>query len=255
MKINLLKPIWQSGKVVVNGWLSIPSGFSAEVMAHQGYDSLTVDIQHGMQDFQTALQCFQAISTTSVVPLVRIPWLEPAITMKCLDAGAYGVVCPLINTRQDAERFVSYCRYPPVGERSYGPNRVMLYAGADYADHADGEILTIGMVETSEALKNLDAILSTPGLDAVYVGPADLALAFGLKPSFEPTDPRLIEAFEMVAAAAQRHGKIAGIHTGSGGYAVKMAQMGYRFITVSNDARLLASAASAGVKALRDGLA
>ena len=255
MRSNLLKPILQRGGVVVNGWLSIPSSFSAEVMAHQGYDSLTVDIQHGMQDFQSAFHCFQGISTTSVVPLVRIPWLEPAIVMKCLDAGAYGVVCPLINTREDAEKFVSYCRYPPTGERSYGPNRVMLYAGPDYADCADTEILTIGMIETSEAMQNLDAILSTPGLDAVYVGPADLALAFGLKPSFEPTDPRLIEAFEKVVAVAQRHGKTAGIHTGSGAYAVKMAKMGYRFITVSNDARLLASAASAGVKTLREGLA
>lgn len=255
MRKNALRPIWQRGGTVVNGWLSIPSGFSAEVMAQQGYDSLTVDLQHGMNDFQTALQCFQAISTTSVVPLVRVPWLEPAIVMKCLDAGAYGVVCPLINTREDAERFVSYCRYPPTGERSYGPNRVMLYAGSDYADHADAEVLTIGMIETVAALDNLDAILSTPGLDAVYVGPADLALAFGLKPSFEPSDARMLDAFEKVVACAQRHGKIPGIHTGSGAYAVKMAKMGYRFITVSNDARLLASAASAGVKTLRDGLA
>ena len=255
MRNNLLKSIWQNGKVVINGWLSIPSGFSAEVMAQQGYDSLTVDLQHGMHDFQTALQCFQAISTTSVVPLVRLPWLEPSIVMKALDAGAYGVVCPLINTRADAEKFVSYCRYPPTGQRSYGPNRVMLYAGADYAEHADAEILTLAMIETSEALESLDAILSTPGLDAVYVGPADLALAFGLKPTFEPTDPRMIEAFQMVAAAAQRHGKIAGIHTGSAAYALKMAQMGYRFITVSNDARLLAGAASAGVRSLREGLA
>lgn len=255
MRRNLLKQVWQDGRVVVNGWLSIPSGFSAEVMAQQGYDALTVDIQHGMHDFQTALQCFQAISTTSVVPLVRVPWLEPSIVMKCLDAGAYGVVCPLVNNREDAERFVSYCRYPPTGVRSYGPNRVALYAGSDYADHADDEILTIGMIETVEAMTNLDAIMSTPGLDAVYVGPADLALALGLKPSFEPTDPRMLESFEQVVASAQRHGKIAGIHTGSGAYAVRMAQMGYRFITVSNDARLLASAASASVKALREGLA
>lgn len=255
MRKNLLHSIWQRGGVVVNGWLSIPSAFSAEVMAHQGYDSLTVDIQHGMQDFQTAFHCFQAISTTDVVPLVRIPWLEPSIVMKCLDAGAYGVVCPLVNNRRDAESFVSYCRYPPGGQRSYGPNRVMLYAGADYADHADSEVLTIGMIETAEALGNLDAIMSTPGLDAVYVGPADLALAFGLKPTFEPSDPRMVEAFEKVVTTAQRHGKIVGIHTGSGAYAVKMAKMGYRFITVSNDARLLATAASAGVKTLRDGLA
>lgn len=255
MRTNLLRQIWQDGKVAVNGWLSIPSGFSAEVMAQQGYDALTVDIQHGMHDFQTALQCFQAISTTSVVPLVRVPWLEPSIVMKCLDAGAYGVICPLVNTREDAETFVSYCRYPPAGARSYGPNRVVLYAGSDYAEHANDEILTIGMIETAEAMANLDAIMSTPGLDAVYVGPADLALALGLKPSFEPTEPRMLESFELVVAAAQRHGKIAGIHTGSGAYAVRMAQMGYRFITVSNDARLLASAASAGVRALREGLA
>lgn len=254
MRKNALRQIWGDGGTAVNGWLSIPSGFSAELMAHQGYDSLTVDIQHGMQDFQSALAQFQAISTTPVVPLVRIPWLEPAILMKCLDAGAYGVICPLINDRADAEALVRFCRYPPAGERSYGPNRVVLYAGADYAERANDEILVIGMIETPRALENLDSIMATPGLDAVYVGPADLAMAFGLKPGFEPTDQRMLLAIDAVAEAAKRHNVVAGIHTGSADYAVRMAAKGYRFLTVLNDARLLAQAASAAVRGLREGM-
>src|SRR5215470_15653321 len=178
---NTVREIWARGETVVNGWLSIPSGFSAEVMAHQGFDSLTVDMQHGVVDYQTGVSMLQGISTTGVIPFARVPWNDPARLMKILDAGAYGVICPMINTREQAEALVQACKYPPRGFRSWGPVRASLYMGTDYGDHANDDVIVMPMIETAEALKNLDDILSVPGVDAIYVGPSDLSLAMGLK--------------------------------------------------------------------------
>ena len=132
MRTNKLKTLWQEGKTVVNAWVTIPSAWSAEVMAHAGFDSLTIDMQHGLADYATALAMLQAVSTTDVVPLARVPWNDPAIIMRLLDAGAYGIICPMVNTRAEAEAFVGACRYAPRGYRSYGPTRAVVYAGADY---------------------------------------------------------------------------------------------------------------------------
>src|SRR5437899_8372574 len=198
MRENTLKSIWARGEAVINGWLAIPGAFSAEVMAHQAFDSLTVDMQHGVVDYQTAVTMLQAISTTRTIPLARVPWLDPGSIMKILDAGVYGVICPMINTREQAETLVRACRYPPVGYRSYGPVRASIYAGPDYGDRANQDILVIPMIETQEALKNLDDILSVPGVDAVYVGPADMSLALGCRPRLDQTDPPVVEAQQKV---------------------------------------------------------
>jgi len=123
MRPNLLRRIWSEGRPALNGWLAIPNGFAAETMAHQGWDTLTVDMQHGVVDYQAMVGLLQAISTTPVVPLVRVPWLEPGILMKSLDAGAYGVICPMINTREDAQKLVAWTHYAPRGTRSFGPDR------------------------------------------------------------------------------------------------------------------------------------
>ncbi len=194
MRENTLRKIWSAGGTVVNAWLSIPSAFSAEVVAHQGYDSLTIDMQHGVVDYQTAVTMLQAISTTPVIPLARVPWNDPAILMKSLDAGVYGVICPMINTRAEAEALVRACKYPPRGYRSFGPVRASIYAGSDYVDHANDDLIVMPMIETAEALKNLDEILSVPGVDAVYVGPADLSLALGCRPRLDQTDPPVVKA-------------------------------------------------------------
>ena len=174
MRENKLKKIFKEGKVVVNGWLQIPSSFSAEVMANQGWDSLTIDMQHGAVDYPNALQMLQAISTTDVVPMARVNWNEPGQIMKILDAGSYGVICPMVSNRQQAEKFVQACMYPPKGYRSFGPLRGLIYGGPDYGKHANNEILKLAMIETKEALDNLDNIMSTPGVDGIYIGPADL---------------------------------------------------------------------------------
>jgi 4-hydroxy-2-oxoheptanedioate aldolase len=250
---NRLKTMWARGEAVVNGWLAIPAGFSAEVMAHQGFDSLTIDMQHGIVDYQTAVSMLQGISTTGVTPLARVPWNDPGAIMKILDAGAYGVICPMINTRAQAEALVAACKYPPRGYRSFGPARASIYAGADYAEHANENLIVMPMIETAEALKNLDAILSTPGVDAIYVGPADLSLALGCKPRLDQTDEPVVEAQKQIVEACKRHNVVAGIHNSTAAYSLKMIEIGYRFVTLASDTRHLAAKAAEEVGLVRKG--
>src|SRR6202158_1596498 len=196
MRENRIKSMWKRGEAVVNGWLAIPNVFSAETMAHAGWDSLTVDMQNGVVDYQAALAMLTAVSTTSTIPLVRVTWLDPGIIMKMLDAGAFGVICHMINSRAEAAKLVSSMRYPPKGLRSFGPIRALLYAGADYPEHANDTVLAIAMIETRQAPDNLDEILSVKGLDAVYMGPNDLSLALGCKPKLDQDEPRVVEAID-----------------------------------------------------------
>jgi 4-hydroxy-2-oxoheptanedioate aldolase len=251
MRPNRLRDIWATGGAVVNGWLAIPNSFSAETMAHQGWDSLTIDLQHGVVDYQAMVTMLQAVSTTNTVPVVRVPWLEPGILMKTLDAGAYGVICPMVNTREDAQKLVAYTHYAPRGTRSFGPVRALLYGGADYPQHANDTIVTFAMIETAQALANLDDILSVPGLDAIYIGPSDLSLALGCTPTFDNLDPKAADAVEHILARAKAHGLVAGIHNGSTEAALKRIAMGFQFVTVSSDARLMAAGAQQVMATMR----
>jgi len=240
---NSVKRALLAGKSVINGWLSIPSSYSAEIMGYAGFEAVTVDLQHGMIGFDSALPMFQALSATPAIPLARVPVNDGAQIMRLLDAGAYGIICPMISTPDDAARFVSACRYPPKGDRSFGPSRGLLYGGPDYYPHADEEILRIGMIETQQGLDNLDAILSVDGLDGIYIGPNDLSLALGSKPSSEPTDAVVVQAIEHILQRAIAHGKIPGIFC-SGGAAAKMRlEQGFRMVTPGNEGNLLSQAA------------
>lgn len=253
MRENRLRTLWAADKTAVNGWLAIPDSFSAEVMAHQGWDTLTIDLQHGVVDYAAMLGMLQAISTTDTVPIVRVPWLEPGIIMKSLDAGAYGVICPMINSRDEAARLVSYARYAPQGTRSFGPVRAAMYAGADYPQHANATVLVFAMIETATALDNLDAILSVPGLDAVYVGPSDLSLSLGCRPVIDDVDAPAAQAIAHIAERAKAHGVFCGIHNGVPAQALARQALGYRFVTVSSDARLIASGSQQLLSAMRAG--
>jgi 4-hydroxy-2-oxoheptanedioate aldolase len=173
--------------------------------------------------------------------VVRVPWLEPGILMKALDAGAYGVICPMVNTREDAQKLVAYTHYAPRGTRSFGPVRALLYGGADYPAAANDTIVTFAMIETAQALDNLDAILSVEGLDAIYIGPSDLSLALGCKPTFDDVDTPVAQAIEHILARAKAHGLVAGIHNGTPEVALARIAKGFRFATVSSDARLMAA--------------
>ena len=252
MRANKLREIWKKGEAVVNGWLSIPSAFSAEVMSHQGFDSLTIDMQHGVVDYQVAVTMLQGISTTGVVPLARVPWNDPARIMKILDAGAYGIICPMINTRKEAEALVAAARYYPAGYRSWGPVRASIYAGTDYTPKtANDTLLVIPMIETAEAVKNIDDILSVPGIDAVYVGPADLSITLGCTPKLDQTEAPVVEAQQKIYEACKRHTVVAGIHCGTAAYALKMVASGYQFVTLASDGRFLAAKAADEVAAVR----
>jgi len=241
MRENRLRSIWKSGGAAVNGWLAIPSSFAAETMAHQGWDTLTIDLQHGVVDYQAMVTMLQAISTTPTVPVVRVPWLEPGILMKTLDAGAYAVICPMVNTREDAQRLVSYTHYAPRGTRSFGPVRANLYGGADYFQHANDTIVTFAMIETAQALENLDAILSVEGLDAVYIGPSDLSISLGCRPDFDNPEPKAAQAIDHILERAKAHKVVAGIHNGTPAAALGRIGKGFQFVTVGSDARLLAA--------------
>ena len=251
MRENRIRTMWKADQAVVNGWLAIPSSFSAEQMAHQGWDSLTIDLQHGVIDYSGMLPMLQAISTTPTVPVVRVPWLEPGILMKALDAGAYALICPMVNTREDAQKLVDWTHYQPRGTRSFGPVRANLYGGADYPTHANDTIVVFAMIETAQALDNLDDILSVEGLDAVYIGPSDLSLALGCKPVFDDVDPPVAQAIDHILARAQAHGVQAGVHNGRADVALARIAKGFRFVTVSSDARLIAAGSQEVLGAMR----
>ena len=241
MRENRLRTLWQNDQAAVNGWLAIGNGFSAEVMAHQGWDTLTIDLQHGVIDYTAMVAMLQAISTTATVPIVRVPWLEPGIIMKSLDAGAYGLICPMVNTREDAQKFVAWTNYAPKGTRSFGPIRALLYGGADYAARANDTVVRFAMIETAQALDNLDAILSVEGLDAIYIGPSDLSLALGCRPVFDDVDPPVAQAMDHILERAKAHGVKAGVHNGIAEGALARIAKGFRFVTIGSDARLMAA--------------
>ena len=171
MRDNKLRTLWAQGQAAVNGWLAVPNSFSAEVMAHQGWDTLTIDMQHGLIDDAALVPMLQAIQATPTAPVVRVPWLEPSIIMKALDAGAQTLICPMVNTREDAERLAAYARYAPRGGRSFGPVRAGLVHGADYATAANDNVVVFAMIETRQALDNLlsNALRFAPKGTAIHV--------------------------------------------------------------------------------------
>ena len=253
MRKNKLKELFKTGKPIINSWLAVPSSFSAEVMANQGYDSLTIDMQHGLIDYPNAISMLQAISTTETTPIARVNWNEPGQIMKILDAGCYGVICPMVSNRKEAENFIQACQYPPKGYRSFGPIRASIYGGNDYAKHADEEILKLAMIETKEALEKLDEILDTPNLDGVYIGPADLSLAVGEEPGFDrPENTKAYKEILRILEAAKKRNLLSGLHNGTPEYAQKMIDKGFNLVTVGSDSRYIASGAKSDLEKLKD---
>lgn len=235
MRPNRLRQRWTDGEAALGAWLGIANSFSAEIVARTDFDYVCVDTQHGQIDFSSLPSMLQAVNLGSATPVVRVPWNEPGIIGKCLDAGARGVIIPMVNTRAQAEAAVRSCRYAPDGARSYGPSRVSRQEGSDYYDNANADTAVIPMVETEEALGNLDEILSVPGIDAVYVGPADLSISLGLRPGNNDGEPAFDDAYSTIVAACQRHGVIPGCHT-LASLGSRRVEQGFRMVTVFNDA-------------------
>ena len=238
---NLVKKKLSLNEPIINGWLSIPNSFTAEAMSKMGWDSITIDLQHGQNDYATSLAMLQAISNSSAIPFARVPWNEPGIIMKMLDLGVMGIIAPMINTKKECEEFISYCHYPPMGQRSFGPMRAQLIYGSDYYEYANDEIISLAMIETKEAVDNIEDILSVPNLTGVYIGPGDMSSSYGLKPTFDVRDETVFSKIKMIVKKAKEYGKIAGIHNGTTAYAKEMIDLGYQFVTVSSDFRSMSA--------------
>ena len=248
---NPLLELWKRKEMAYTGWLTIPCAWTAEVMARAGFDALVLDLQHGLMDQAGMLGMLQAIGTTGVPALVRASWNEPSGLMRALDAGAYGVICPMISTAADCEAVVAACRYPPRGFRSFGPTRSQVSIGADYGARAESFALTFALIETAEGLANLEAIASVPGLTGLYLGPWDLSLALGLPTPGDLADPDLSRACGALLATARRHGLIPGICTGSAEDGNRMAAQGFRLVNIAQDTALLQRSAAAVVRKAR----
>lgn len=252
---NALKEKLEANQCCINGWVMFPSMISGEMMARGGWDSLTIDLQHGVQDYLSAVQCMQAIAAYPVTPVVRVPWNEPGIIGKVLDAGAWGVICPMINTASEAKALVDACLYPPMGRRSNGPIRAAVYGvPGEYQEKANDEILVLPMIETREGVVNIDEILAVPGVSGIYVGPGDLGLAYGLPPKLDREEPEILDIYTHLLQQTRGLGLVAGIQNANPAYAARMAALGFNFITVGSDAGMLANAAKAAVTETRAAL-
>lgn len=251
MRENRVRRLWAEGRGAVTAWLTMANSYNAELYAAEDFDAVTIDTQHGMIGIQQAVEMLQAVTTGDAAPFARVPWNDPAAIMKMLDAGAYGIVCPMINSAEECRRFVGACRYAPTGYRSFGPARGVLHGGPDYFEHANATVVTLAMIETRQALDNLAEIVAVPGLDGVYIGPNDLAISLGCAPSGEPVEKPVIEAVDTILRVGKAAGVRVGIHCPSGESARRRLDQGYDFIAIANDARLLSAAAKRELAAVR----
>lgn len=231
-----LRERWRAGEATIGAWCTIPSTWTAELAARSGHDWVVIDTQHGLIGYDVMLPMLQAISAAGVPSMVRVPWNEPGTIMKALDAGAGGVIVPMVNSVAEAQAVVGACRYPPAGFRSMGPLR------ARVVDSDWRQPLCIVMVETVQAVDLVDEILSVPGVDAVFVGPNDLAVSAGLESSYEGRDPTHRRMIEKIAQSAREHQVTAGIMCGTPEVAKQWHDVGYRMLALESDTRLLMTA-------------
>ncbi len=241
MSANPLISRWRAGQTTYGVWCTMPNDAGAEFIAQQGVDYVCVDYQHGLIDHGAGVPMIRAIEAGGSVPIVRVAWNEPHLIMQALDAGARGVVVPMVNTAEDARRAVRALKYPPHGERSYGPVRARMSQGTN-DPAALAEQACIIMIETAEGLKNVREIAATPGVDALYIGPSDLALALGLLPNHSPPDPQFVQAIADIEAACRANGVAPGIQCATGAISAEYTARGFNMITIVSDVPLLTGA-------------
>jgi 4-hydroxy-2-oxoheptanedioate aldolase len=251
MEQQTLRNCWSKGKGAINAWCSIPNAVTAEMMSMNDFDSITIDMQHGLVDYQVALNMLQVISGSGKTPMVRVPWNEPGIIMKSLDAGALGIICPMINTPEDAVDFVGATRYAPVGYRSSGPTRALMVHGPNYHDEANEKIISFAMIETVEALDNVEKIAATDGLTGIYIGPSDLSISMGFKPGLDRIEPEMIDAIKKIENACKTNNIKVGIHCLSPSYLKDKLSSGYDLGTLASDVRIYAEGISNKIKEAR----
>jgi 4-hydroxy-2-oxoheptanedioate aldolase len=245
-----LKARWAAGATTFGGWCSIPSSVSAEFMAAEGFDYVGVDCQHGLTGPDTLVPMLQAIGRYDAPAVVRVPVKSGWWIQRALDCGAEAVIVPMVNSAEEAAEAASHCRYAPLGQRSFGPIRSELVIGADAAA-ANERVACLVMIETVAGVQAVDAICATPGVEGVYVGPADLAISFGLSPRLAPIPGAHADAMDRVVAACAARGIVPGVHSGSGEHARSFAERGFRMITVASDLASLRSYARAQLRTAR----
>ena len=256
MKKNKVKELWRQGKPAVMGWCSSGNPYIAEVMAHAGYDSLTIDWQHGVGVSQSSVvSCIQAIGNTDVVPLVRVPKNEPDYISYVLDAGAYGVIVPMVNSKEEAAMAGLACRYAPQGNRSIGGSRAALATGMDdYVMHANDEIICLVMIETTKALENVEEIAKAPGIDGLYIGPSDLSLDMGVSLSGWANDERHLAASQRVIEAARSAGVVPCHHGAGPAVSAKLMKMGFMLCQIASDVRTISAGTASGFQAFKEAM-
>ena len=235
-----------------NGWLTIPDPFAATLLARAGFDSVTLDMQHGLFDEASVVRTLLALGADRPRRFVRVPWNEPGVIGKMLDAGADGLIVPMVNGADDALRLASASHYPPDGTRSFGPVLAALRAGALPYAAAAANVDVFAMIETRSAFEEVERIVATPGITGLYVGPNDLGLALGYGPGTDREEPAMTDALKRVAAVARSAGKRAGLFCLSPVYARARVADGFNFLTIANDARMLAEAAANATAAFRE---
>jgi 4-hydroxy-2-oxoheptanedioate aldolase len=236
-------------KPAIGAWCVMPGSFSAEVMARAGFDWICIDLQHGLIGYQEMVAMLQGVGVTGVPALVRVPWNDPSWIMKALDAGAAGVIVPLVNSPTDAGAAAGACRYPPDGYRSWGPVRASLGIKDFTPELANGSVVCAVMVETVPALDQLEAIVSVPGVDAVFIGPSDFALSMGFAPRSDEHEHR--RRLETVPAVCQAHGVVAGIACGSIDLMARWRKAGYTMLAAPSDMVMLRRGADEFLKEAR----
>jgi 4-hydroxy-2-oxoheptanedioate aldolase len=251
----MLPPSAQSAEYSLGGWCGLPSSYATEIMAASGFDWLLMDWQHGMLDFSVVIIMLQAAAIARTPALVRVPSAEPAGIMKALDAGAAGVLVPLVNTAEQARQAVAACRYPPAGGRSWGPARAQLWDNDYSAAGVNRSVVCAVQIETMESVANLDEILSVDGVDVAFVGPSDLAVSLGEKARLGPIPGLHQDTIAEIGRRARERDVIPGIYCGSAAAAIAFADLGYRMLALANDAVLLRVGATAALREVRESAA
>jgi 4-hydroxy-2-oxoheptanedioate aldolase len=245
----------RAGEVVFSGWCGLPYPIVAETLGRDGFAAVTIDSQHGLWDVGAILTAIAAVHQSGAAPVVRVPVADFALTSRALDFGAEGIIAPMINTAADARAFAAAAKYPPIGERSWGPHRATNLAGLPdqsvYLREANDHIVTLAMIETRTALQNLEAIIGTPGIDGVFLGPSDLSIALSEGKTLDPLSKDVERELDRMVAVAQKAGKIPGAYCHSPDRAVALAKRGARFLAVMSDLAMLRAGAAAAMKVLK----
>ena len=254
MAVTALADRLQAGSTTFTAWCGMPDPAVAALLAREEFDAVTLDMQHGAIDLAATMRAIPLVAGAGKPAIVRIPVGEFATASRLLDAGASAVIAPMINTVEDARRFGAFMKYPPVGERSWGPHAAVALSGlgpADYFARANGFSLGFAMVETREALDILDEILAQPGIDGIFIGPADLSIALSGGGGVDPMGAEVDRALDHILQRTRAAGKLPAVFAHTGGRAAVLARMGFALVAVETDTLLLRAGARAALAAAR----